>query len=263
MEAEISPYDQQAIEFLQLTGTNFNAKFKTFDCMPFDKDGQKRNIFTITLTNNKHEYSFDFGTSVVDSCDMESKMSQLIESDKITVYAGLKSMGNKPFQAGITITLTKAQLLNTDYELLTKYFDELERQINSVGSEKTKKAYELFEAGKISRAQRDNQIVSTVERGIVIQCVQGAIKRRITELETELTYSKTLQLSGIIPPNAYDVLSCITKYDPGTFEDFCSDFGYDEDSRSAEKTYNAVCEEWENISLLFTYEEIEQLQEIQ
>jgi len=64
-------------------------------------------------------------------------------------------------------------------------------------------------------------------------------------------------------PTAYDVLACLTKYDPGTLENFCSDFGYDTDSRSAEKTYNAVKDEYQNVSMLFTDAEIEQLQEIQ
>jgi hypothetical protein len=65
-----------------------------------------------------------------------------------------------------------------------------------------------------------------------------------------------------IVPTAYDVLASITKYDVGTFEDFCSEFGYDTDSKKAEKTYNAVKEEWLNINRLFTDAEIEELQEI-
>ena len=32
---------------------------------------------------------------------------------------------------------------------------------------------------------------------------------------------------GSTPPDEYDIITCITKYDPGSFEDFCSDFGYD------------------------------------
>lgn len=63
-------------------------------------------------------------------------------------------------------------------------------------------------------------------------------------------------------PTAYDVLVCLTKSEPGTFEDFCSEFGYDTDSKKAEKIYNAVSNEWLNISKLFTDSEIEQLQEI-
>lgn len=65
-----------------------------------------------------------------------------------------------------------------------------------------------------------------------------------------------------IAPTAYDVLSCLTKNDPDTFENFCSEYGYDEDSRKAEKVYNAVLDEWRNVCALFTDEEIEQLKEI-
>ena len=66
-----------------------------------------------------------------------------------------------------------------------------------------------------------------------------------------------------ITPKPYDVLACLTNYDPGTFENFCSDFGYDADSRKAYKTYKAVMKEWKNIELLFTPDQIEKLQEIQ
>ena len=64
-------------------------------------------------------------------------------------------------------------------------------------------------------------------------------------------------------PTAYDVLACLTKYDPGTFEDFCSEFGYSTDSKSAEKIYNAVKDEWQNVAILFNDNEIELLTEIQ
>ena len=65
-----------------------------------------------------------------------------------------------------------------------------------------------------------------------------------------------------VAPTVYDVLACLTKSDPGTFENFCSEYGYDEDSRKAEKIYNAVLDEWKNVCALFTDGEIEQLQEI-
>lgn len=63
-------------------------------------------------------------------------------------------------------------------------------------------------------------------------------------------------------PNAYSVLASITKYDPGTFEDFCCEFGYDEDSRTAERVYFAVQKEYAQLSRLFTAEEMEELAEI-
>ena len=69
--------------------------------------------------------------------------------------------------------------------------------------------------------------------------------------------------SGSHHPTPYDVLACLTKYEPGTFENFCGDFGYDTDSRQAEKIYKAICKEWENVYRFFTFAEIVELQEIQ
>lgn len=61
---------------------------------------------------------------------------------------------------------------------------------------------------------------------------------------------------------AYDLLACIQKRDPGTFEDFCGDFGYDTDSRRADTTHQAVRQEWQKVRRFFTQDEIRELQEI-
>jgi len=63
-------------------------------------------------------------------------------------------------------------------------------------------------------------------------------------------------------PSAYSILACLTKYDPGSFKNFCAEFGYDTDSMRAMKTYQAVQEEYEGVCRLFNAEEREQLQEI-
>lgn len=63
-------------------------------------------------------------------------------------------------------------------------------------------------------------------------------------------------------PSVYDVLACLQKYDPGTFEDFCSDYGYDEDSRTAERIYFAVQKEYTQLASLFTPEQMEELTKI-
>jgi hypothetical protein len=63
-------------------------------------------------------------------------------------------------------------------------------------------------------------------------------------------------------PRPYDVLACLQKNEPGTFKDFCSEYGYNPDSKKDEKIYLAVCEEWRKVSGFFTPEEIEALQEI-
>lgn len=63
--------------------------------------------------------------------------------------------------------------------------------------------------------------------------------------------------------NEYDVLACLTKYDPGTHEDFCHEFGYDTDSIKGLNTYLAVQKEWYNLNRIFTPEQLEELAEIQ
>lgn len=67
---------------------------------------------------------------------------------------------------------------------------------------------------------------------------------------------------GDKPPTAYDVLACIQKYDPGTFDNFCGDFGYDTDSRKAERIYKAVLKEWAKVEKFFAVEELDKLNEI-
>lgn len=63
-------------------------------------------------------------------------------------------------------------------------------------------------------------------------------------------------------PSVYDVLACLQKCDPGTFENFCSDYGYDEDSRTAIRVYLAVQNEYTQLTRLFTPEQMEELAEI-
>lgn len=57
--------------------------------------------------------------------------------------------------------------------------------------------------------------------------------------------------NGYPQPSSYDLLACLTKYDPGTFEDFCDEFGYDIDSKKAEKTYKAEIKEYEGLYRVF------------
>jgi hypothetical protein len=63
-------------------------------------------------------------------------------------------------------------------------------------------------------------------------------------------------------PTAYDVLACLTKSDPRTFEEFCGDMGLDTDSRRAEETWRAVMDEWVRVQRFFSADELGKLQEI-
>lgn len=88
-------------------------------------------------------------------------------------------------------------------------------------------------------------------------CLKGRLK--VINLSFLLDFCK--EVKGI-PPTSYDVLACLTKSPVYDFADFCSEYGYNEDSRSAYKTYKAVKREWENIAILYSDEEITRLQEI-
>lgn len=60
--------------------------------------------------------------------------------------------------------------------------------------------------------------------------------------QMSLHYSKGYGHGGA-PPTAEEVLECLCSdacTDGGTFEDFCDYYGYDSDSRKAEKSYKAV-----------------------
>lgn len=98
--------------------------------------------------------------------------------------------------------------------------------------------------------------------------VEYAEKRYKTRFDSlryaeKLTAKKELEAKKAeATPSAYDVLACMTKYDPGTFEDFCCEFGYDEDSRTAERIYFAVQKEYTQLARLFTAEQMKELQEI-
>jgi hypothetical protein len=68
--------------------------------------------------------------------------------------------------------------------------------------------------------------------------------------------------AGNVEPTMYDILATLTKYNPETFEDFCSEYGYNEDSINAQKTYKAVKREFNGVNRLFN-DILEELQEIQ
>jgi len=185
MKTEISTYEQQAIDFLTATNTEFTAEFKRHGKY-WDNDTDTRDIYSVTLKRGNRKFTFDFGQSIKNSGQIN-----LVEH-----------LRNKM----ITQPLIKKYGSNYAFDLTAK------KEI-------------LFST---------------------------SLKNE--DLKINPNYSA---------PTAYDVLTCLTKSDPGTFENFCDDFGYDTDSRSAEKTYKAVVNEWQNIQALFTDAEIEQLQEIQ
>ena len=66
-----------------------------------------------------------------------------------------------------------------------------------------------------------------------------------------------------VPPSPYDILSCLEKYEYESFDDFCDEYAYDPDSRSAERIYNACREQYLQLCSLYSEEEMEMLRDIQ
>ena len=56
--------------------------------------------------------------------------------------------------------------------------------------------------------------------------------------------------NGSAERDMYDILACLTKYDPCTYKDFCAEFGYAGGEDSLE-VYHGVKEEWEAVLRLF------------
>jgi hypothetical protein len=252
---ELTDYDKQALSFLKTTHTTFTAEFKKFGSMPFDENGEKRNIFTIKLSNSKNRYSFAFGSSIQDSC----KDGAVIYShEKTEIYCVFRQGGDA---SGIFFSFT----FKTDYPTLLRAHKEgLDAIV--INDLEYKHAYfeysERVEAFNKKAKKQQSAWHKTYLLEEVDAMLRKAINRKIERSLKEQTKIRE-QADEIIFPSAYDVLTCLTKCDPGTFENFCSDFGYDTDSRKAERTYKAVCDEWEQVSKLFNEQEIELLQEIQ
>lgn len=76
-----------------------------------------------------------------------------------------------------------------------------------------------------------------------------------------------------ITPSEYDVLACLTKYDPGTYEEFCSEYGYESKienefglmrrNENVYKIYRGCRHEWQSVCRVFgDGEALEELREI-
>jgi len=68
-------------------------------------------------------------------------------------------------------------------------------------------------------------------------------------------------------PSAYDILACLEKYEPDTFDSWAREYGYDSQPLSEYpnvlKIWTACVEEYRGLVRIFTPEQMEQLREIQ
>lgn len=161
--------------------------------------------------------------------------------------------------------------------------DEEERDIYLITLQRGERTYEFKFGQSIAnsglRLFRDKEKKKKTEHnGFTIpKEIRNSYEEFLKSDKSKLSYSNPLRrwfekehfnLSGLTydlgeEPTAYDVLSCLTKYDPDTFEEFCSSYGYEEDSRKAEKIYFKVRDEFKEVRMLWSDEQLEELQKIE
>ncbi len=218
-----------------------------FDSMDWDKDGQKRNIFKLKLTRGKSSYTFEFGSSLNDSVKNSNAWEQLKDSDLISVYSGVSALSGK-VSGSVKFEISKKELQSLSDADILEYATRLQEDFNSSVRE-----YNLKVRSKYDQINAFRTVDSAVPY------ITKAIQRKIEELKNTSVVSNE-PLEEVKTPDLYSVLACLQKYEVGTFENFCGDFGYDEDSRTAEKTYKAVSKEYDKLCSLFSNEELEILQ---
>lgn len=158
-----------------------------------------------------------------------------------------------------TGTTFKAEYVKTG-----KYFDDdkEQRDIYEITLQRGKREYKFKFGNSINNSGEfilfDARLKAEFGRAFISKKELDKLKLGFHDKAAYTQQNKNFKV-----PTAYDVLASLTNNDPGTFEDFCSNYGYDTDSRKAEKTYKAVLDEWKNVQALFNDEEIEQLQEMQ
>jgi hypothetical protein len=246
----VNEYNKQANDFLTKTNTSFKAEFLKYD-LHFEGDKDKRNIFKITLSNNKHSYSFNFGSSINDSCVTIKKPITEIK-EEIEVFVGL-TLQNRPISGSVKFKLTKSKDFKLSEKDLLDLADDMANDYNNNVNAYNKKNKRDNKRSYFGDEIRINPMKQEEAITHINKKIREVLSKEVDSFE---------QSDKINSPTAYDVLACLQKYEIDTFEDFCGDYGYDTDSRKAESIYKAVKDEHKNVSMLWNEDEIEELQEI-
>lgn len=199
----------------------------------------------------------------------------------------MKTLNNLPLEYKDSGTQSTAIILETNYKELGDYFCratglKIEKQFIGIqkhfeGDKETRPVWSIvFKRGNRQYAfnfgdsvhEKNEYIFKLVARrgetysgtliGYYLKCFEGGTVADSCSPDGNSFFKKRKEKYFPKEPTAYTLLACMTKYEPeSTLEDFCSTFGYDSDSKSAEKTYNEVCKEFAGIQALFNDEEIE------
>jgi hypothetical protein len=160
------------------------------------------------------------------------------------------------FLADTKTTLT-AEYLKTD-----KHFQE-DKTPRDIYKVTIKRGYREFSFNFGQSLSKSKKYKDRLTKDIILLNgkFENLNKRVIPEKLKEYIRDYCIEVKGK-KPTEYDILACLTKYEVGSFENFCSDFCYDTDSRKAERIYKDVLNEWQNVKTIWSDDEIEALQKI-
>ena len=111
--------------------------------------------------------------------------------------------------------------------------------------------------------QQAEDFLTECDASIDIRLIRNAYAVTITTPRGHMSFTFWDSIANTMAkPTSYHILACMTKYDPGLFEEFCSEFGYDEDSKTADRVYMAVMREYKQLERIFTAKQMEKLRKI-
>lgn len=167
---------------------------------------------------------------------------------------------NYNMQAEEFLRLTNSEI-KKEYIGNDKHFDDDEapRDIWGVTIVRGIRSYSFKFGQSIASSKRYRDKATKTEFDLLGRKISGPLStKKVTQ---EFLQDECTLINGD-EPDDYSILTCLQNYDVGAFEDFCAEFGYNTDSRKAEKIYHQVQNEYLNVTRLYSDEEIELLQEI-
>lgn len=156
--------------------------------------------------------------------------------------------------------------VKTEFLRLGKHFDndKEDRLIYKFTITKGTRSYSGEFGGSLySTEEAINKAINWLSFGTPLERNGREILHKLrNRLELPIVFGFEFMKKVIPALSAYNVIASLTKHDPGTFENFCDEFGYDTDSRAAEKIYNAVKAEYQGLAMLFSDDELSLLSEV-
>lgn len=111
----------------------------------------------------------------------------------------------------------------------------------------------------VNQLASDNAGMLTVDDYRARDILKEVLGKNITRAHARRAHDALL---AELAPTSYDILAALDQLHAESFEDFCAEFGYDEDSRRAFRTYRELVEQDRRLRQLFNHDELEQLAEI-